>query len=100
MKCPECGTENDEGMNFYTECCTALKNHCPNCNKDYPLSVKFCGICRYKFGGEGTSSGLSMGSKNVIAGDVNSSVTNNTTNNTTVYNDITNNDPILPKQNP
>lgn len=59
MKCPNCNTENAEGMKFCGECGTKLPdpmNHCPNCNKDWPLTMKFCGECGYKFGtGTGTA---------------------------------------------
>lgn len=49
---------------------------CPNCNKEWPLTMKFCGECGFRFGtsgngaGEGTQGDLSIGDKNVIAGDV------------------------------
>lgn len=85
MKCPNCGSENAEGMKFCGECGTKLPetmNHCPTCNKDWPLTMKFCGECGYKFGGgsaAGVGSGtgaISMGDKNVIAGDVVSNVSN------------------------
>lgn len=75
MKCPNCGEENPEGMKFCGNCGTKLpepKNHCPHCNKDWPRTMKFCGECGFKFDGNGTakSAGISMGDKNVIAGDV------------------------------
>ena len=103
MKCPNCGEENQEGMKFCGNCGTKLPepmNHCPSCNKDWSITMKFCGECGFKFGGgsaAGAGSGagaISMGDKNVIAGDVvsnvsnvdNSSTVNNTTNTTTVIN--------------
>ncbi len=75
MKCPNCGEENPEGMKFCGNCGTKLPepmNHCPHCNKDWPLTMKFCGECGFSFGGNGAakSAGISMGDKNVIAGDV------------------------------
>ena len=75
MKCPNCGEENPEEMKFCGNCGTKLpepKNHCPHCNKDWPLTMKFCGECGFRFDGNGAtkSAGISMGDKNVIAGDV------------------------------
>lgn len=75
MKCPNCGEENPEGMKFCGNCGTKLPepmNHCPHCNKDWPLTMKFCGECGFSFCGNGAakSAGISMGDKNVIAGDV------------------------------
>ncbi len=75
MKCPNCGEENPEGMKFCGNCGTKLPepmNHCPHCNKDWPLTMKFCGECGFSFGGNGAakSAGISLGDKNVIAGDV------------------------------
>ena len=75
MKCPNCGEENPEGMKFCGNCGTKLPepmNHCPQCNKDWPVTMKFCGECGFKFGGSAApkSAGISMGDKNVIAGDV------------------------------
>ena len=98
MKCPNCGEENAEEMKFCGNCGTKLPepmNHCPNCNKDWPITLKFCGECGFKFGG-GSAAGSSalMGDKNVIAGDVNNTVTNNTNNinNSTNTTYITNTD--------
>lgn len=79
MKCPNCGEENPDEMKFCGNCGTKLpekKNFCPNCNKEWPLTMKFCGECGFKFGSDGaanksgSNNGLSMGDKNVIAGDV------------------------------
>ena len=83
MKCPNCGEENPDEMKFCVNCGTKLpekKNFCPNCNKEWPLTMKFCGECGFKFGTEGAGNtgggtagaqgGISMGDKNVIAGDV------------------------------
>jgi len=100
MKCTNCGEINPDDMKFCGNCGTKLPepmNHCPTCNKDWPLTMKFCGECGFKFGdgsAGGGAGGLSMGDKNVIAGDVvsnvsnvdNSSTVNNTTNTTTIYN--------------
>ena len=69
--CGNCGTKLPEPM-----------NHCPSCNKDWSITMKFCGECGFKFGGgsaAGAGSGtgaISMGDKNVIAGDVVSNVSN------------------------
>ena len=79
MKCPSCGEENPDEMKFCGNCGTKLpekKNYCPKCNKEWPIFTKFCGDCGFKFDSDGSAnatdsnSGLSMGNKNVIAGDV------------------------------
>jgi len=106
MKCTNCGNEITPGSSFCVECGAPVPKMklCIKCGKELPVEAKFCPEC-------GTSqtetsehqgvSGLDMGDKNVIAGDVSSTVNNNqqthhnetittTTNNTTV-NNTTNN---------
>jgi class 3 adenylate cyclase/tetratricopeptide (TPR) repeat protein len=45
MKCPKCGFENPEGMNFCGECAAKLEVICPSCNAPNPPQFKFCGKC-------------------------------------------------------
>ena len=75
MKCVNCGYELPDGSKFCTECGTPQPQNkvCPKCKSELPLSAKFCLNCGYSFAGAsagGAGSGLSMGDKNVIAGDV------------------------------
>ena len=98
-KCPKCGAEVENGGKFCMECGEAIPQtkECPKCHAVWPLNAKFCQECGYNFNagavGSGGAGGPLMGDKNVIAGDVNNSVSmsnsNNTTNNT--VNNTTNN---------
>lgn len=91
-KCPNCGVEVEVGAKFCLECGTAIPQtkECPKCHAEWPMNAKFCQECGHNFNGNvsagGTAGSPFMGDKNVIAGDVNSSVSmsnsNNTTNNT------------------
>ncbi|NTV57956.1 MAG: AAA family ATPase, partial [Deltaproteobacteria bacterium] len=45
MKCPNCRTENREGMNFCEHCGAKLERQCPNCKAKIPIGSKFCGEC-------------------------------------------------------
>ncbi len=75
-KCANCGTELDEGAKFCLECGTPVPQtkKCIKCGFELPLSAKFCPECGTKQDGQANpnagGSGLSMGDKNVIAGDV------------------------------
>mgnify|MGYP003325196157 CR=1 FL=1 len=98
-KCPKCGVEVECGAKFCMECGEAIPQtkECPKCHAVWPLNAKFCQECGYNFNAVAAGSGGAgvplMGDKNVIAGDVNNSVSmsnsNNTTNNT--VNNTTNN---------
>ena len=73
LKCSNCGAELDSGAKFCMECGTPVPQvkKCPKCSKELPLEAKFCFGCGLKLEGSATtSSGLSLGDKNVIAGDV------------------------------
>ena len=75
-KCANCGTELDEEAKFCLECGTPVPQtkKCIKCGFELPLSAKFCPECGTKQDGQSNpnagGSGLSMGDKNVIAGDV------------------------------
>ncbi len=75
-KCANCGTELDEGAKFCLECGTPVPQtkKCIKCGFELPLSAKFCPECGTKQDGQAnpnaSDSGLNMGDKNVIAGDV------------------------------
>jgi class 3 adenylate cyclase/tetratricopeptide (TPR) repeat protein len=45
MKCPECSTENPEGLTFCGQCGAKLERICPNCNFANPSEFRFCGKC-------------------------------------------------------
>jgi hypothetical protein len=45
MRCPSCGFENPEGMNFCGRCGTQLSPRCPHCDFENPLGFAFCGKC-------------------------------------------------------
>jgi class 3 adenylate cyclase len=49
MKCPECQTENRDGVKFCEECGTKMEIVCPSCGEKIPLGKKFCGECGHKF---------------------------------------------------
>ena len=115
-RCPNCGSEVDAGMKFCGECGTVLPQtkECPKCHSQLPMNAKFCQDCGYNFSVAPTASGSAgiplMGDKNVIAGDVNNSVsmsnsnnttnvttnnsTNNTTNNVSNVSNVTNNSQV------
>lgn len=97
MKCSNCGSENPAGAKFCQECGTALPliKNCVNCGAELSLESKFCFECgaKQEQAGENGTSGLTMGDKNVIAGDVNSTVNNNQQihHNETITNNVINN---------
>ena len=45
MRCPSCGFENPEGMNFCGRCGTQLSPRCPHCDFENPPGFAFCGKC-------------------------------------------------------
>jgi hypothetical protein len=45
MKCPECESDNREGVNFCEECGAKFELVCPSCKAKIPLGKKFCGEC-------------------------------------------------------
>jgi len=45
MRCPACGHENPEGMNFCVQCATPLTPCCPQCGFENPPGSAFCGQC-------------------------------------------------------
>ncbi|MCQ2572424.1 MAG: leucine-rich repeat protein [Treponema sp.] len=81
--CPKCKKQYENG-NFCENCenedgtpvrLEEEKVSCPQCGRTYNVGTKFCSECGVKLGTGGTSnpinnSGISMGDKNVIAGDV------------------------------
>ena len=74
MKCPECGFENGDSK-FCGECGAKLprEKQCPECGFMTVPTFKFCPECGHRFGGNAPAApaaGVSMGDKNVIAGDV------------------------------
>jgi len=48
MKCPECQSENREGIKFCEECGAKLELQCTACQAKIPLGKKFCGACGHK----------------------------------------------------
>jgi Double zinc ribbon len=49
MRCPSCGFENPEGMNFCGRCGTQLSPRCPHCDFENPPGFAFCGKCGASF---------------------------------------------------
>lgn len=99
MNCKNCGSENPAGAKFCQECGTSLPQvkNCISCGAELPLESKFCLECGTKqeieSGEDLSTTGINMGDKNVIAGDVVSNVTNNTQvhHNEQITNNVTNN---------
>ena len=80
--CPKCKKQYESG-NFCENCenedgtpvkLEEEKVSCPQCGREYAVGTKFCSECGVRLGtaGAGTSSGsgISMGDKNMISGDV------------------------------
>lgn len=67
-------SHNEDTMKFCGNCGNKLPDPtktCPSCKSEWPMNQKFCGNCGYNFSAEKTDNkGFSMGSDNVIAGDV------------------------------
>ncbi|MGD2037932.1 MAG: adenylate/guanylate cyclase domain-containing protein, partial [Desulfobacterales bacterium] len=45
MECPNCKSDNREGVNFCEECGAKFEFVCPSCKAKIPLGKKFCGEC-------------------------------------------------------
>lgn len=45
MRCPDCGFENREGVNFCEECGTQVRQICPRCGMQLMAGRKYCGEC-------------------------------------------------------
>ena len=75
-RCPQCGIEVEVGAKFCAECGTPVPQtkECPKCHAQLKPTAKFCAECGYSFAGlastGGGASGVQMGSKNLISGDV------------------------------
>ena len=74
-KCSNCGAELNAGVKFCEECGTPVPQTktCPKCGAELKPEAKFCGECGYSFAAKSAPSakaGVSVGDKNVIAGDV------------------------------
>ena len=70
--CLNCGAELDAGAKFCMECGTPVPQvkKCVQCGMELPLKAKFCFGCGAPQEGAPAGAGVSMGDKNVIAGDV------------------------------
>ena len=49
MKCPQCGSDNREGIKFCEECGEKMEMTCPECGTKITMGKKFCGECGHKF---------------------------------------------------
>ena len=53
LTCPNCGTQNPDGVKFCQECGAKLgggKLICPGCGQENPPGTRFCGGCGQKLG--------------------------------------------------
>ena len=50
MVCSNCGTENEAGRKFCSECASPLALVCPNCGAENAATAKFCGECATALG--------------------------------------------------
>ena len=48
MNCPQCQTDNKEGVNFCLECGHKLGLKCPECGHSVPPAAKFCDDCGHQ----------------------------------------------------
>lgn len=71
IKCPNCGVEIEDRSKFCGECGAAIpqSKECPQCQTKLAFGAKFCIECGYSFMDK-QAGGVSIGDKNVIAGDV------------------------------
>jgi hypothetical protein len=52
MTCGSCGTANEAGLKFCTECGARLTVACPACGRGRAPGAKFCGECGARLAGE------------------------------------------------
>src|SRR3989442_9036921 len=52
MRCSSCGTENEAGRKFCSECGSPLAHACPACGAANSPGAKFCGECGSPLGAE------------------------------------------------
>ena len=71
MKCTACGVELEKGARFCLDCGTEVPQVkvCVKCGVELSPTAKFCSQCGAKQDGSSAKT-LSMGDKNVVAGDV------------------------------
>lgn len=77
MKCHKCGFELGHNASFCMECGAKVpsEKQCPNCGFMTIPTAKFCMECGYRFPAPGVpgapwNDGITIGDRNVIAGDV------------------------------
>ena len=74
-RCASCGSELKEGSRFCSECGAPvpMKRICPSCGMEVPDGSRFCMYCGTRLDAAEVppaASGISVGSRNVIAGDI------------------------------
>lgn len=74
-RCASCGSELKEGSRFCSECGAPvpLKRTCPSCGMEVPDGSRFCMYCGSRLEAAEVppaAGGFSVGSRNVIAGDI------------------------------
>jgi len=58
MKCPQCQSNNREGVNFCETCGASVTVICANCNSRIPIDKAYCGECGHKLHNAETASAI------------------------------------------
>ncbi len=68
IRCPHCGFENPDGLNYCGGCAAELTTACPECGFANPSRFKFCGQCGTALQGRRRSRSTSTGTQAISEG--------------------------------